>query len=947
MKLNILDGVTKIDNCAYLNNREIEEIFFPDSVTYIGDSAFKGCSSLKKIVLPPNLSRLSPYAFSNCKNLEEVIFPETCNLSLIEDFVFSYCKNLKKIVLPPTLEGLWNFSFFECSSLHELIIPSNVTTINEKALWGCGIKKIFLPASVSFIHRSALANMLSLEEIVVHPQNLFFTTIDNKALVSYDSGILIQYALNNFENFFEVNKYLESYGAFESIDGIAEYAFMGSRNLKKISLNSEVSRLGNNSFKNCNKLKKISITEGDFGCVHYIQSFQFGNAQTNISFGFDELIINDGITNILHDSYSLFKNLKKVSLPSTLKSIDKNVFSNCSQLSHIVIPKDIQYFSGKSFHDDTTIIINNKKFAAGLINDYNVINAYNVLSLKNGDYYIFHPEYGDLGFINKDDIINFSKNFSGLKNNPQHLINYWFSIHEIFYFLSEDEKNNCKLDFLKNDNCKFKTYSDSFNRLVEILKNREFNDELFLDGFLVLYLSYGNLECLLKNFNPYIELFFKHSSILNKEPNASILNLLDNNFLIVRYCNILKENKINNPFFYNYVFAHLNEESLKFCFSNFDSNFKRLIIQSRILDFPGSSAQNFESLMFLCKSLGFESTDASYKQKVLTFLTEKICLNEEYPVVGSTINDIFKNFKLRDEIDLDFAKFFMDNYYELLEIEFTIPTFISRIYNDFPNIAATNTSNKGSQRNLSVTISKCFNYFNSHKFSFMNDTNLHIAEVIGKWYDDDSDFNYAIDCLDQVSSKPKNIFNNDYDKYYELSGCVSSLFSYQWLDKSSIDNLLLGKYCNCCAHISGCGDGIMKASMVSPDHQNLVIRNSFNKIIAKSTIYVNREKCYAVFNNVEVNKDYIATDYLEGIYEAFMAGAKAFYDRYNHSFPDDKIEIMTIGALKNDLLSFLENESLNHEISPVLPSPDYDQWSISNNAVVSNCNLKQRVLLKK
>ena len=38
--------------------------------------------------------------------------------------------------------------------------------------------------------------------------------------------------------------------------------------------------------------------------------------------------------------------------------------------------------------------------------------------------------------------------------------------------------------------------------------------------------------------------------------------------------------------------------------------------------------------------------------------------------------------------------------------------------------------------------------------------------------------------------------------------------------------------------------------------QNLVIRNEEGTIIAKATIYVNKEQNYAVYNNIEVSLKY-------------------------------------------------------------------------------------------
>ena len=143
-------------------------------------------------------------------------------------------------------------------------------------------------------------------------------------------------------------------------------------------------------------------------------------------------------------------------------------------------------------------------------------------------------------------------------------------------------------------------------------------------------------------------------------------------------------------------------------------------------------------------------------------------------------------------------------------------------------------------------------------------------------------------------------------------------FSYEWLPKQDYDNLILGKYCSCCAHLLGAGAGIMRArsqimisfiflTLISAYFYNLhhkYIRNTNNEIIAKMTIYVNKEEGYAVFNTTEINAIYRDADSLDKIYKAFLRGTKAFVERYNEN-NDIPITIVSIGEYRNILKEHL------------------------------------------
>ena len=183
----------------------------------------------------------------------------------------------------------------------------------------------------------------------------------------------------------------------------------------------------------------------------------------------------------------------------------------------------------------------------------------------------------------------------------------------------------------------------------------------------------------------------------------------------------------------------------------------------------------------------------------------------------------------------------------------------------------------------------------------------------------------------QSQDAPRNVFskinyNEDgnpiyyYDENEDLYEKDLYGFSYHWLPKQDYDNLILGKYCNCCAHVDGAGQWIMRASMILDNCQNLVIRNIEGEIIAKMTIYVNREQGYAVFNTAEVNSKYHSGSDLNEIYEAFMRGVNRFVDEYNKNniIP---ISIVSIGEYRNVIKYNLGNEETR-----ILDTPNYSTY---------------------
>ena len=144
-------------------------------------------------------------------------------------------------------------------------------------------------------------------------------------------------------------------------------------------------------------------------------------------------------------------------------------------------------------------------------------------------------------------------------------------------------------------------------------------------------------------------------------------------------------------------------------------------------------------------------------------------------------------------------------------------------------------------------------------------------------------------------------------------------FTYEWLSKNDPHNSIMGIFCSCCGTISSqhYGKDIARSSVIAPDVQNLVVRDSKGEIISKGTMYVNKARGYAVINDFELNEKYKDHENIPGkysveetspeeqdremIFKAFQRGLRAFIEEYDKQNPTNPLTQINIGMGYNRL----------------------------------------------
>ncbi|MDR0858385.1 MAG: leucine-rich repeat domain-containing protein [Oscillospiraceae bacterium] len=144
----IPDGVTSIEDGAFLDSRSLTAVTIPNSVTNIGNSAFSGCTSLTTVALPSSVKNLGSRIFSDCTALKDVIIPG--GVSKIDYESFYNCKSLINLVLADGIESIGANAFLGCPSLVSVTIPGSVKYFGSQAFDSVSLKKINgIPGSVA------------------------------------------------------------------------------------------------------------------------------------------------------------------------------------------------------------------------------------------------------------------------------------------------------------------------------------------------------------------------------------------------------------------------------------------------------------------------------------------------------------------------------------------------------------------------------------------------------------------------------------------------------------------------------------------------------------------------------------------------------------------------------------------------------------------------------
>ncbi len=260
--------LNKIRNAKQEN--KIEKIIVSDGIeklygnSEIPTKGFKGLKNLKEVTIARNMIRIGDGVFSGCRKLEKVTFKGKLKGG-IDDYAFAGCTALKEIKFPEGTEYISDGAFENCKSLKKVTFPSTLKSIGENAFYGCkSIEgKLKLPKNLKLVGDGAFAFCSSLTGFRIADGNKYF---------SQKGGVLFDKKKTHIYCYLSGKKTKE-YKVPSTVKSVSEYAFAGTKYLKKITFSDNMKELPDELFWKSNvktvvlpkSIKKISTTAFD-GC---------------------------------------------------------------------------------------------------------------------------------------------------------------------------------------------------------------------------------------------------------------------------------------------------------------------------------------------------------------------------------------------------------------------------------------------------------------------------------------------------------------------------------------------------------------------------------------------------------------------------------------------------------------------------------------------------------
>ena len=395
----IPDGVTSIEYGTFEGCSSLTSILIPDSVASIGGRAFQGCSSLTSIVIPDGVTSIGYDAFHDCSSLTSIAIPD--GVTSIESSAFSGCNSLNavyisdiakwcgisfgnsnanpliyaknlylngnlvtELVIPDGMTSIGYGIFAGCQSLTSIEIPDSVTSIGGRAFSDCiGLTGIEIPNSVTSIGDGAFFGCIGLTSIEI-PNSV--TSIGSEAF--YWCTGLTNITIPDSVTTIEDMAFNECYGlyciynnsniplTFGSDDNgcLAKYAKMIVSSDGSIQYRSE----NGGTYIMTDDKFLFGIWNGRYELIAYLGTEETvtlpididGNSYDIFMIkGFKNVIIPDGMTSIIAESFHGCSSLKSIVIPDSVTSIGSDAFQGCSNLTGIVIPDSVTYIGDGAF----------------------------------------------------------------------------------------------------------------------------------------------------------------------------------------------------------------------------------------------------------------------------------------------------------------------------------------------------------------------------------------------------------------------------------------------------------------------------------------------------------------------------------------------------------------------------------------------------------------------
>lgn len=294
----IPETVREINAYAFFGSESLAEVVFVgNALTEIGEGAFASCPSLAKLELPNNVTSVGSYAFAALteNGITSLKNGEIPAESEITESIFSTLS----VERASKLSYIGDYAFYGCTKTETALFGVTMRDFNHLAFYGSGIR------SIDFYESGLLKGI-------------------DGAVYSQTGEKLYYFPINGGEN----------YEMPQSVTEIAPYAFYKNETLKKITVSSELGKVGDYAFYLC-----VSLEEADFApsSLASVGDYAFYGCTALTKAAFPAFLTSAG-TSVFENCSSL----KTVTFNGgRLKEIKTKAFYRCTSLESAFVPTDV------------------------------------------------------------------------------------------------------------------------------------------------------------------------------------------------------------------------------------------------------------------------------------------------------------------------------------------------------------------------------------------------------------------------------------------------------------------------------------------------------------------------------------------------------------------------------------------------------------------------------
>lgn len=336
-------------NCQFLSKVEFQS---NSNLISIGEFAF-GFSIIEDISIPKSCKIIKKHAFGDCKYLKSINFDDESELisiptmlfseSLIEKFTIT--KNIQKIeqgcfdsadCLNQVIISPGNKYFEYLDDQHKIIVrkSNQNNSVFDVLVFACrDIKKVFIPSTIKYIDSYCFCGCKKLKKIEF-AENSQLISIGKKSFSEISiKSIELPSSLTNISPYaFSFCKKLDeiTIPADSKLESIHEYTFFYTP-IKKIFIPPNLAEFG---FIECKNLTDVEISPEN-------KNFKY------LNFNDKKIVVGKSNPKNIEFDTIIFAciDIQKVFIPSSIKHINYNAFSNCNQLQEITFDENSKLLS--------------------------------------------------------------------------------------------------------------------------------------------------------------------------------------------------------------------------------------------------------------------------------------------------------------------------------------------------------------------------------------------------------------------------------------------------------------------------------------------------------------------------------------------------------------------------------------------------------------------------